>query len=57
MSNDAHREYLLRHLHHEVTEAVNRVCSEIGNLEDPPVTVADRFILERVQWQELNADY
>jgi metal-responsive CopG/Arc/MetJ family transcriptional regulator len=48
--SDALREYLARHSPEEVTEAMNRACSEIGELEDPFVASATRRILERSEW-------
>jgi len=48
--SDALREYLARHSPEEVTEAMNRACSEIGESEDPFVASATRRILERSEW-------
>ncbi len=33
--SDALREYVARHAAEEVTEAMNRVCAELGNGKDP----------------------
>jgi hypothetical protein len=35
-----------------VTEAMNRVCDQVGDQEDPFVTAAARAILERTEWDE-----
>jgi metal-responsive CopG/Arc/MetJ family transcriptional regulator len=48
--SEALKEYLARHSPEEVTEAMNRACSEIGELQDPFVSSATRRILERVEW-------
>ncbi len=48
--SEALKEYLARHSPEEVTEAMNRACSEIGELQDTFVSTATRRILERVEW-------
>ena len=48
--SEALKEYLARHSPEEVTEAMNRACSEIGELQDRFVSTATRRILERVEW-------
>jgi metal-responsive CopG/Arc/MetJ family transcriptional regulator len=48
--SDALREYLARHSPEEVTDAMNRVCTEVGDLEDPFLSSATRRILERNEW-------
>ena len=48
--SDAVREYVARHAPDEVTEAMNRVCDEVGDTRDPFVSAAARRILERVEW-------
>jgi metal-responsive CopG/Arc/MetJ family transcriptional regulator len=48
--SDALREYVARHASDEVTEAMNRVCSELGDAPDPFVRAAARRVLERTQW-------
>ena len=45
--SDAVREYVARHATDEVTEAMNRVCDEVGAAADPFVSRATRRILER----------
>jgi metal-responsive CopG/Arc/MetJ family transcriptional regulator len=47
---DALKEYLARHAPDEVTEAMNRACSEIGQANDQFVYSAARRILERSEW-------
>jgi len=44
------REYVARHLPDEVTEAMDRVCTEVGEERDPFVAGAARRTLERVEW-------
>jgi len=48
--SDALREYVARHTPEEVTDAMNRVCDELGNETDKFVTLASRRILERTEW-------
>jgi len=48
--SDALREYVERHAAEEVTEAMNRVCAEVGNGKDPFVSGAARRVLERSEW-------
>ena len=48
--SDALREYVARHSDDEVTEAMNRVCSEVGSTKDEFVEAAARRILEQVEW-------
>jgi metal-responsive CopG/Arc/MetJ family transcriptional regulator len=48
--SDALREYVARHAPDDVTEAMNRVCDEIGDTRDEFVTVAARRTLERSEW-------
>jgi len=44
------REYVARHSPDEVTEAINRVCDEVGDQRDGFVSEAARRILERTEW-------
>lgn len=44
------REYVARHAPDEVTAAMNRVCSEMGDEADEFAAVAARRVLERVEW-------
>jgi Arc/MetJ-type ribon-helix-helix transcriptional regulator len=44
------REYVARHAPDEVTEAMNRVCDDIGSEGDTFATVSGERILERVDW-------
>lgn len=48
--SDALREYVARHGPDEVTEAMNRVCNEVGETQDPFVSAAGRRTLERSEW-------
>jgi metal-responsive CopG/Arc/MetJ family transcriptional regulator len=48
--SDAVREYLARHTAEEVTEAMNRVCAELGCAADEFASVAARRILEKTEW-------
>jgi metal-responsive CopG/Arc/MetJ family transcriptional regulator len=48
--SEALQEYLARHAPEEVTEAMDRVCSELGERVDPFVVVAARRVLEREEW-------
>jgi metal-responsive CopG/Arc/MetJ family transcriptional regulator len=47
---DALKEYLARHAPEEVTEAMNRACTEVGEAKDGFVSSAARRILERSEW-------
>jgi antitoxin MazE6 len=48
--SDALREYVARHASDHVTDAMNRVCEELGNRKDEFVSSAAHRILERVEW-------
>ncbi len=48
--SDALEEYVARHGREEVTEAMNRVCAELGDSKDPFVETAARRVLERIEW-------
>jgi metal-responsive CopG/Arc/MetJ family transcriptional regulator len=48
--SDALREYLARHTPDEVTAAMDKAVSEIGETEDIFVSAASRRILERSEW-------
>jgi metal-responsive CopG/Arc/MetJ family transcriptional regulator len=43
-------EYVARHSPDEVTEAMNRVCAEVGEPTDRFVATASRRVLERREW-------
>jgi metal-responsive CopG/Arc/MetJ family transcriptional regulator len=47
---EALREYLARHAPEDVTEAMNRVCAELGPATDPFAASAAQRILERSEW-------
>ena len=44
------REYVARHSPDEVTDAMNRVCDEVGGETGAFVAAASRRVLERVEW-------
>lgn len=44
------REYVARHAPDEVTEAINRVCDQVGDQRDEFVATAARRILEKTEW-------
>jgi metal-responsive CopG/Arc/MetJ family transcriptional regulator len=48
--SDAVKEYVARHAREDVTEAMDRVCSELGGSTDRFVSSAARRILERSEW-------
>jgi metal-responsive CopG/Arc/MetJ family transcriptional regulator len=48
--SEAIKEYVARHAIEEVTEALNRVCDQVGDQNDPFLAAAARSILERSQW-------
>lgn len=43
-------EYVARHAPDEVTDAMDRVCAEVGNQPDGFVSIAARRILETTEW-------
>jgi len=48
--SDAVREYVAGHAPDDVTEAMNRVCAELGDSRDNFVSAASRRVLERAEW-------
>ena len=48
--SDALREYVARHAPDGVTEAMGRVCKEVGRTTDEFVSSAARRILEKSEW-------
>jgi metal-responsive CopG/Arc/MetJ family transcriptional regulator len=48
--SDAIREYVARHGREEITEAMDRVCTELGQPTDEFVSAASRRTLERSEW-------
>ena len=48
--SDAVKEYLARHTTDDVTEAMNRVCVDVGVGADDFTASAARDILKRVEW-------
>lgn len=43
-------EYVARHAPDEVTEAMDRVCAEVGDQMDDFVAAAGRRVLDRAEW-------
>ena len=43
-------EYVARHSPDEVTEAMARVCADIGEQEDAFVSAAGRRVLKNIEW-------
>jgi metal-responsive CopG/Arc/MetJ family transcriptional regulator len=43
-------EYVARHTPDEVTEAMDRVCADIGDQETGFVSAAGRRVLENIDW-------
>ncbi|HVR73435.1 MAG TPA: hypothetical protein VMT52_03850 [Planctomycetota bacterium] len=48
--SEAIAEYLAHHDYESVTEAMDKVCSELPSTPDPFVKAAGRHILERSEW-------
>jgi len=48
--SEALQEYVARHAPEAVTEAMDRVCAEVGQEEDPFVSSAARRVLKRSEW-------
>ncbi len=48
--SEALKEYVARHASDEVTEAVNRVCDQLGDQKDPFLSLAARQVLARSEW-------
>jgi metal-responsive CopG/Arc/MetJ family transcriptional regulator len=48
--SEAIKEYVARHATEEVTEALNRVCDQLGDQNDPFVSLATRRVLARSEW-------
>ena len=44
------REYVARHNPDEVTDAINRVCDQVGEQNNKFVAAAARRILEKTEW-------
>jgi len=47
---DALREYLARHSPEEITDAVNRACTALGETPDLFVASAAQRVLKRAEW-------
>ncbi|MBI2749269.1 MAG: ribbon-helix-helix protein, CopG family [Burkholderiales bacterium] len=48
--SEALKEYVARHAPDQVTEAMDRVCADLGMQEDRFVASASRRILKRSEW-------
>jgi metal-responsive CopG/Arc/MetJ family transcriptional regulator len=48
--SDAVREYVAKHATESVTEAMNRICEELGDTKDPLISSASRRTLARSEW-------
>ena len=48
--SEAIKEYVERHAADDVTEAMNRVCAEVGDAKDRFASSAARRVLERTEW-------
>jgi metal-responsive CopG/Arc/MetJ family transcriptional regulator len=48
--SEALREYVARHAGDEVTDAMDRVCAQLGTQRDEFVSVVSRRILEKSEW-------
>jgi metal-responsive CopG/Arc/MetJ family transcriptional regulator len=48
--SDAVKEYVARHNPEEVTDAMDRVCAELGQPSDKFVSSAARRVLQRSEW-------
>ena len=48
--SDAVKEYVARHAPEDVTDAMDRVCAELGSPSDEFVASAAYRILERSEW-------
>jgi len=44
------QEYVAKHSPDEVTEALNRVCADVGTEDDGLASAASRRILKRTDW-------
>ena len=43
-------EYVARHAPDEVTEAMDRVCADVGDQRDAFVAASGRRVLEKTEW-------
>jgi len=48
---EAVKEYVARHDPDAVTDAMDRVCEDVGADPDPAVSAAARRVLERSEWK------
>jgi len=49
--SEAVAEYVARHNPEGITEAMDRICEDVGDTPDPAVSAAARRILERSEWK------
>lgn len=47
---EALADYVARHASDDVTDAMDRVCAEVGDVPDGFVSAAARRVLRRVDW-------
>ena len=43
-------EFVARYAYDEITDAMNRVCDEVGDSNDAFLAAASRGVLDRVEW-------
>ena len=43
-------EYVARHAHDEITDAMSRVCGQVGEGDDACLAAAARRVFDRVEW-------
>ena len=48
--SDALKEYAARHAREEVTDAMNRVCAQLGDATDGFFSLAARRVLDSNEW-------
>jgi predicted transcriptional regulator len=48
--SDAVQEYVARHAADDVTDAMDRVCAELGSTTDEFVSAAAQRVLARTEW-------
>lgn len=48
--SEAIKEYMARHTPEEVTETMNRIIGEIGEMADPFISSASKQVLEKIEW-------
>jgi metal-responsive CopG/Arc/MetJ family transcriptional regulator len=43
-------EYVARHAPDDVTDAMNRVCADVGDQQNPFVAAAGRRLVQNIEW-------